>query len=160
MLPNHSSSCFAPERVHRITSSDTFAEEKQPGAGRWVKRNVFAGPIVLGQEDAFRTPNAKKKKGSNKPPSLIYSLRIYAVCSVHHWAWRLLHRTGTGRIWAPDRGQTCPLMAVTCGLGCGQSMQLKMLAEHEGSLCSERLVACRWQCLQDVKVRQADVSRA
>lgn len=50
-------------------------------------------------------------------------------------------------------------MAVTCRLGCGQSMQLKMLAEHEGSLCSERLVACRWQCLEDVKVCQAEVSR-
>lgn len=59
--------------------------------------------------------------------------------------------------WNVGGEQTCPLMGVTCRLGCGQTMQLKMLAEHEGSLCSERLVACRWQCLEDVKVGQAEL---
>lgn len=51
----------------------------------------------------------------------------------------------------------CPLMAVTCGLGCGQPMKLKMLAEHEASLCSERLVPCRWKCLEPIKVGQPGV---
>lgn len=46
-------------------------------------------------------------------------------------------------------------MDVTCRLGCGQRMKLKMLAEHEASLCSERLVPCRWKCMEAIKVGES-----
>lgn len=44
-------------------------------------------------------------------------------------------------------------MRVSCRLGCGTSMWLKMRTEHESVLCSERLVECKWRCGGDIKVR-------
>lgn len=49
--------------------------------------------------------------------------------------------------------QLCPKVRVTCRLGCGASMWLKIRAKHESSLCSERLVECKWRCGEDVRVK-------
>lgn len=51
-------------------------------------------------------------------------------------------------------------MVTACRLGCGASMWLKMRAEHEESLCSERLVACKWECGDDIKVNAVEGAAA
>lgn len=44
-------------------------------------------------------------------------------------------------------------MMVVCRLGCGITMWLKMRAEHESLLCSERILSCKWGCEERIKVR-------